>query len=140
MPSLEDFEKIMGPEMILIVDDFHCVKARSDARLKIFLEKIAEKRINLILVSTTELKQDILPDMKKVKIEGLDEFEVDVLAYNMLDIHNDEQVNEYERLKFSKDGPLKISDIEELIKKFKKLSAPVENFKEFDFRKNVSHI
>ena len=53
MPVLEDFEKLMGSGMILIVDDFHLIKARSDARLKIFMQKVISKKVNLILVSNT---------------------------------------------------------------------------------------
>lgn len=78
----------MGSGMILVIDDFHLIKPRSDARLKIFVEKVLSKKVNLILVSNSELKLEILPKMKKVKLESLDEFETDMLAYNLMDIQN----------------------------------------------------
>ena len=37
--------------------------------------------------------------MKKVKLESLDDLESDLLAYNILDIHNQAQIKEYQRLK-----------------------------------------
>lgn len=60
MPVFEDFERLMGSGMILIVDNFNAIRPRPDARLKLFMQKIIKKKVNLILVSNTELKNDIL--------------------------------------------------------------------------------
>ena len=51
MPVLEDFYKIMGENMILIIDDFHLIKPRTNARMTLFIDKILKKKVNLILVS-----------------------------------------------------------------------------------------
>lgn len=56
MPVYEDFEKLLGPKTILIVDDFHLIKPRMNARMKLFMDKIISKSVNLILVSVNELK------------------------------------------------------------------------------------
>lgn len=88
MPVFEDFEKLLGEKTILIVDDFHLIKPRVNARMKIFMDKILSKKVNLILVSVNELKLEFLPGMKKIKIEYLDNFETEVLAYHIININN----------------------------------------------------
>lgn len=56
MPVFEDFERLLGEKTILIVDDFHLIKPRVNARMKIFMDKVLSKKVNLILVSVNELK------------------------------------------------------------------------------------
>ena len=36
---------------MLIIDDFHFIKPRSNGRFNLFLQKIADKKINLIIVT-----------------------------------------------------------------------------------------
>lgn len=68
MPVFEDFERLLGEKTILIVDDFHLIKPRVNARMKIFMDKVLSKKVNLILVSVNELKLQFLPPMKKIKL------------------------------------------------------------------------
>lgn len=68
MPVYEDFERLLGEKTILIVDDFHLIKPRVNARMKIFMDKVLSKKVNLILVSVNELKLQFLPPMKKIKL------------------------------------------------------------------------
>lgn len=53
MPALEDLERMMGFGMLLIIDDFHIIKPKADARLKIFMEKVFSRKTHLILVSSS---------------------------------------------------------------------------------------
>lgn len=92
MPVLEDFERLLGDKTILIIDDFHMIKPRVNARMKIFLDKILAKKVNLVLVSLTELKVDYLPNMKKIKLGNLDSVEIEIFAYNLINIYNEEEV------------------------------------------------
>lgn len=57
-----------------MVDDFHLIKQRQNARMKMFLDKILSKKVNLILVSVNELKRDFLPKINKIKLDSLDNF------------------------------------------------------------------
>lgn len=88
MPVYEDFEKILGEKTILIIDDFDCIKPRTNARFKLFFDKIIVKKVSLILVSINELKVDWINKLMKIKIHKLNSFETDILAYNMLDLRN----------------------------------------------------
>jgi ATP/maltotriose-dependent transcriptional regulator MalT len=74
MPVLEDFEKLLGKKTVLIIDDFHLIKQRGNARMRIFIDKVISRKVNLILVSVSELKLDFLPRMKKIKLDSLDNF------------------------------------------------------------------
>ena len=57
-----------------MIDDFHLIKQRQNARMKMFLDKILSKKVNLILVSVNELKRDFLPKINKIKLDALDNF------------------------------------------------------------------
>ena len=150
MPVLEDFERLMGSGMILIVDDFHLIKARSDARLKIFMQKIISKKVNLILVSNNELRNDILqadsdgnfcPKIKKVKLESLDELESDLLAYNILDITNPKQIKEYDFLKTKKERNLTTKEVEDILRRYNKRNLEdLKKEKDIEMKKNISHL
>lgn len=90
MPVLEDFDRLLGDNTILIIDDFHIIKPRVNARMKIFLDKILAKKVNLVLVSLNELKLDYLPTMKKIKLGPLDTMEIEIFAYNLINIYNED--------------------------------------------------
>lgn len=68
MPVIDDFDRLLSDKTILIVDDFHLIRSRINARMKIFLDKVITKKVNLVLVSLIELKLDYLPVMKKIKL------------------------------------------------------------------------
>jgi hypothetical protein len=58
--------------------------------MKIFLDKVISKKVNLVLVSIIELKLDYLPVIKKIRLESLDPLETEVLAYNIINISSEE--------------------------------------------------
>ena len=74
MPVIEDFERILSSKTILIIDDFHLIKPRTNARMKLFLDKVLAKKVSLIMVSINELKLEWATDLKKIKIQKLDKF------------------------------------------------------------------
>lgn len=43
---------------MLIIDDFHMVKPRSNGRFNLFLQKIIDKRVNLIIVTNTLYQEE----------------------------------------------------------------------------------
>jgi hypothetical protein len=43
---------------MLIIDDFHTIKPRSNGRLNFFLRKIIDKGVNLIIVTSNQYQQD----------------------------------------------------------------------------------
>lgn len=55
--TLEEFEQNGNENLMLIIDDFHTIKPRSNGRLNIFLQKIVDKKVNLILVSNNQYVQ-----------------------------------------------------------------------------------
>jgi hypothetical protein len=69
--------------------------------------------VNLILVSVAELKLDFLPRMRGIELENLDSFETEVLAYNIIDISNEDEVQAYKSLRKQKKEPLTVEEIEQ---------------------------
>ena len=43
---------------MLIIDDFHMVKPRSNGRLALFLQKIVDKKVNLIFVTNAPYQEE----------------------------------------------------------------------------------
>lgn len=127
MPVFEDFERLLSEKTVLIIDDFHLIKPRVNARMKLFIDKILTKKVNLILVSLTELKLDYLPKLRKIKMEPLDKFQTELLANNIIDIDKESDVKMYLEVKQQckkANRPFTIKDLLERItnKKQKKLS------------------
>lgn len=52
--TLEDFEEIGNENLMLIIDDFHMIKPRSNGRFNLFLQKIVDKKVNLIIVTNNQ--------------------------------------------------------------------------------------
>lgn len=75
--------------------------------------------------------------MKKVKLESLDELESDLLAYNILDIQNTKQIEDYKALKGKKKKNLTVKEVNSIIKPPKK-SLDEFRRKEIEMKKNVS--
>lgn len=40
MPTLEEFRNMLGEDLLLIIDDFNYIKPRTNARMKLFIDKI----------------------------------------------------------------------------------------------------
>jgi hypothetical protein len=43
---------------MLIIDDFHTIKPRSNGRFNLFMQKIVDKRVNVIIVTNTQYQKD----------------------------------------------------------------------------------
>lgn len=52
--TLEQFEKNGNEKLMLIIDDFHMIKPRSNGRFNLFIQKIVDKKVNLIIVTNTK--------------------------------------------------------------------------------------
>ena len=52
----------------------------------------------------------------KIKIHKLNSFETDILAYNMLNLHDEAEIKAYESRKRSEERPLTMAEIREIMK------------------------
>ena len=50
---------------MLIIDDFHFIKPRSNGRFYLFLQKIVDKKVNLILVTNNLYQKENKIESKK---------------------------------------------------------------------------
>lgn len=91
---------------MLIIDDFHTIKPRSNGRFYLFLQKIVDKKVNLIMVTNNQYQQDnqieskkdsifIFKNIRPIKIERLCLFEIDLIASNILDLRNQNLLEKY---------------------------------------------
>jgi hypothetical protein len=44
---------------MLIIDDFHTIKPRSNGRFNLFVQKILDKKVNLIIVTNSPYQQEL---------------------------------------------------------------------------------
>ena len=51
MFNLQSFNKYADSNLLLMIDDFHHIKPRSNGRYHMFLKKIIEKKVNVIFVT-----------------------------------------------------------------------------------------
>lgn len=128
MPVFEDFEKLLGDKTILIVDDFHLIRPRVNARMKIFLDKVIAKKVNLILVSLNDLKLDYLPTMKKIKLGMLDSVETEILAYNLINIYNEDEIRVISELFKKAKTEARLLSIKEVFEMVERMRKYKNNF------------
>lgn len=114
---------------MLIIDDFHVVKPKSNGRFFLFLQKIVDKKVNLILVTNNLYQQENKIETKKnsififrkirpIKIPKLDQFQIDLIASNILDLRNQNLFEKYEELKRKNFGDMRVQDIYDLKSSF----------------------
>ena len=120
--TLEDFQANGDDNLMLIIDDFHCIKPKSNGRFNLFMQKIVERRVNLIIVtngqyqkdtSKSSIKQSIFAfqRIKPIKVDRLCPFEIDLIAFNTLDLTNKKLLEKYEQLKKAKPIDIRVEDI-----------------------------
>lgn len=51
MFNLQSFNKYADANLLLMIDDFHIIKPRSNGRYQMFLKKIISKKVNVIFVT-----------------------------------------------------------------------------------------
>jgi len=57
-----------------MIDDFHIIKPRSNGRYNIFLNRLIEKKVNLVLATHETFNiRDIFPTIKSIRIEKLND-------------------------------------------------------------------
>lgn len=74
MFNLQSFNKYADSNFLLMIDDFHLIRPRSNGRYNLFLKKLFEKKVNIIFVTHESYNmrlhfQDLL--IKTIKIERL---------------------------------------------------------------------
>lgn len=114
---------------MLIIDDFHFIKPRSNGRFYLFLQKIVDKKVNLILVTNTLYQQENKIESKKdsvfifrrirpIKISNFCPFQIDLIASNILDFTNKNLFEKYEELKRKNYGNIRVQEIYDLKSSF----------------------
>lgn len=51
MFNLQSFNKYADSNFLLMIDDFHLIRPRSNGRYNLFLKKLFEKKVNIIFVT-----------------------------------------------------------------------------------------
>ena len=94
MCNLQVFNKYANENFLLMIDDFHLIKPRSNGRYNLFMKRLLEKRVNLIVVTHETYKSIQLKDIyqsvafKTIKLEKLTEMELNIYAYNIFNLNN----------------------------------------------------
>lgn len=87
MFNLQSFNKYADSNMLLMIDDFHMIKPRSNGRYQMFLKKIISKRVNVIFITHESYNlREKMPDLplRVLKLEKLSDVELNIFAYNVL--------------------------------------------------------
>ena len=99
MFNLQSFNKYADSNFLLMIDDFHLIKPRSNGRYSLFLRKLIEKKVNVIFVTHESYNlREQFPDLgiRVIKIERLGEGELNIFAYNVFKPSNIGAIEEYE--------------------------------------------
>jgi hypothetical protein len=86
MFNLQSFNKYANSNFLLMIDDFHLIRPRSNGRYNLFLKKLIQKKVNVIFVTHENFNmRDLMPSIsiKTVKIEKLKDIELDIFAYHL---------------------------------------------------------
>lgn len=108
---------------MLIIDDFQMVKPRSNGRFNLFLQKIVDKRVNLIIVTNSPYQEE--QDKKKdtqfmfkiirpIKVEKLCLLEIDLIASYVLPLEDQYLLEKYEEIKTKNFNSMRVQDIYDL--------------------------
>jgi ABC-type cobalamin/Fe3+-siderophores transport system ATPase subunit len=123
--NLQAFNKYGNENFLLIIDDFHLIRPRSNGRYNIFLNRLLEKKVNIILATyesfnVKETFQSVV--FKTIKIEKLNEIELNIYAYNIFDLSNKNIINDYEEQKKAK--KMTLSEISKISEKHRLNKSP----------------
>lgn len=91
MFNLYSFNKYANSNFLLIIDDFHLIKPRSNGRYNLFLRKLIQKKVNVVFVTHENFNlRDLLPSssIKIIKVEKLKGVELDIFAYHVFGAQN----------------------------------------------------
>ena len=93
MFTLSSFNKYADSNFLLIIDDFHTIRPRSNGRYNLFMTKLFQKKASVIFVThETYNMRDLVSNFKQIKIEhfmrnnrqGLDRMVADKLQGQLL--------------------------------------------------------
>ena len=69
MFTLQSFNKYADSNFLLIIDDFHTIRPRSNGRYNLFMQKLLQKKANVIFVThENHSLRDLLPTIKTIKL------------------------------------------------------------------------
>ena len=71
MFNLQSFNKYANSNFLIMIDDFHLIRPRSNGRYNLFLKKMIEKKVNVIFVTHENFNiKDLLPQIliKTIKL------------------------------------------------------------------------
>jgi hypothetical protein len=121
MFTLASFNKYADSNFLLIIDDFHMIRPRSNGRYDLFMTKLLHKKANVILVThETHSLRDLEVHFKVIKLERLTEVELNIFAYTLLKSEQESALEEYEKQK--KVRPLTCAEIAKIYEKHQKSS------------------
>jgi predicted Fe-Mo cluster-binding NifX family protein len=90
---MQSFNKYASINFMLMIDDFHLIKPKANGRYYHFLRTLISKNINIIIVTNESYSQkDIFDKIKVITIEKLRDLELNIYAYNILDLNNADQI------------------------------------------------
>ena len=93
MFTLTSFNKYADSNFLLIIDDFHTIKPRSNGRYNLFLKKLMHKKANVIFVTHENYDlRDILPSVKQIRLKKLTDSELNIFAYNLFKPNQDQAI------------------------------------------------
>ena len=69
MFTLQSFNKYADSNFLLIIDDFHTIKPRSNGRYNLFMTKLMQKKASVIFVThETYNLRELIPNPKIIKL------------------------------------------------------------------------
>jgi hypothetical protein len=111
---------------MLMIDDFHLIKPRSNGRYNIFLNRLIDKSVNLLLVTHETFNiRDTFPAIRTIRIDKLTPAEINIYAYHVLDLNNPALITEYEIEKLKR--KLTVQDVLRLQEKYQTQKTPSSN-------------
>ena len=100
MFTLNSFNKYADSNFLLIIDDFHTIRPRSNGRYNLFMTKLFQKKASVIFVThETYNMRDLVPNFKQIKLEKLSDIELNIFAYNLFKPKMEQALEEYEQQK-----------------------------------------
>ena len=69
MFTLSSFNKYADSNFLLIIDDFHTIRPRSNGRYNLFMTKLLQKKASVIFVThETYNMRDLVSNIKQIKL------------------------------------------------------------------------
>ena len=100
MFTLPSFNKYADSNFLLIIDDFHTIRPKSNGRYNLFMTKLLQKKVSIIFVThETYNLRDLIPSYRSIKLERLTDMELNIFAYNLFRSEQTQPTEEFEQQK-----------------------------------------